>query len=164
VLITQTNAKGASCLLADRHVKLCGVGVYNFWQTIPDAAVGDLPEQFAEFKFFPEPGGTQFKLFTIPPENPSAETRQVAAAAEDFFRHIGWEGARRDTRRHPMMHVTPTIDYILLLSGEISLVLDEGDPIPLKPFDAVVQRGTNHSWLNTGETTALLMSVLIGSK
>ena len=62
-----------------------------------------------------------------------------------------------------MMHVTPTVDYILLLSGKVSLVLDEGDPIALEPFDAVVQRGTNHSWVNTGDTTALLMSVMVGS-
>ena len=115
------------------------------------------------FKFFPDLGGTQFRLFTIPPDDPSATPEQIKAVADEFFKHVGWATARRDTKRHPFMHVTPTVDYILLLSGEISLLLDEGDPIPLKPFDAVVQRGTNHSWINTGKTTALLMAVMVGN-
>ncbi len=62
------------------------------------------------------------------------------------------------------MHKTPTIDYIVLLSGEISLVLDEGEPIKLKPFDAVVQRAVGHSWLNTGHEPALLVAVMVGGK
>jgi quercetin dioxygenase-like cupin family protein len=63
-----------------------------------------------------------------------------------------------------MMHKTPTVDYIVLLSGEISLVLDEGDPVELRPFDAVVQRGVGHSWLNTGPEPALLVAVMVGGK
>ena len=50
------------------------------------------------------------------------------------------------------------------LLDQVSLQLDEGDPIPLKPLDAVVQRGTNHSWVNTGAETALLMAVMVGGK
>lgn len=90
--------------------------------------------------------------------------KQIKAMSDGFFEHVGWSGARRDTSCHPFMHVTPTVDYILLLSGEISLLLDDGDPIPMKPFDAVVQRGTNHSWVNTGKTTALMAAVMVGQK
>jgi uncharacterized cupin superfamily protein len=61
-----------------------------------------------------------------------------------------------------MMHKTATVDYILLLSGEISLLPDEGEAIKLNPFDAVVQRATNHSWVNTGTVPALLMCVMVG--
>ena len=43
-------------------------------------------------------------------------------------------------------------------------MLDEGEPIALKPFDAVVQRATNHSWVNTGREPALLMCVMVGGK
>jgi hypothetical protein len=60
------------------------------------------------------------------------------------------------------MHTTPTLDYVILSSGEISLLLDHGEPVPLKPFDAVVQRATNHFWINSGITPALLMSVMVG--
>jgi hypothetical protein len=55
-----------------------------------------------------------------------------------------------------------TIDYIILLKGDVSLLLDE-DEVRLKPFDVVVQRGTNHAWVNLGEEPALLIAVLIDS-
>jgi hypothetical protein len=64
----------------------------------------------------------------------------------------------------PLMHTTPTTDYIVLLSGEVSLLLDEGEPVPLRPFDAVVQRGTNHTWVVTGCEPAVLMAVMLGTK
>jgi quercetin dioxygenase-like cupin family protein len=58
------------------------------------------------------------------------------------------------------MHTTDTTDYIILLSGEVTLVL-ENEEVELKPFDVVVQRGNNHPWANRGKGDALLMGVLI---
>ena len=88
----------------------------------------------------------------------------IAAMQDWFFKEIGDPEARGDTSRHPMMHTTATIDYIVLLSGEITLVLDDGEPIKSKPFDAVVQRATNHAWMNTGREPALLVAVMVGGK
>jgi hypothetical protein len=162
VIITQNNAAGRSSVLADKQVKANPIGSFDFWQTAAGVAPDDPgPSSAGSFSFFPPAGGTQFRLFTIPPLGKAMTAEEIAAIADGFFNFVGWSGARRDTTRHPMMHLTPTVDYILHLSGDISLVLDEGDPIPLKPFDAVVQRGTNHSWLNTGTTTALLMCVMV---
>ena len=61
------------------------------------------------------------------------------------------------------MHKTETIDYIILLKGDVTLILDE-EEIDMKPFDVVVQRGTNHAWVNNGTEPALLIAVLIDSK
>jgi quercetin dioxygenase-like cupin family protein len=61
------------------------------------------------------------------------------------------------------MHQTQTIDYIILLEGDVTLILDE-DEVQLKPFNVVVQRGTNHAWVNNGTEPALLIAVLIDSK
>jgi naringenin degradation protein FdeH len=58
------------------------------------------------------------------------------------------------------MHRTATTDYIVLLSGKVRLVLDKEER-DLEPFDVVVQRGTNHAWINTGDEEALLMAVLV---
>ena len=60
------------------------------------------------------------------------------------------------------MHKTETIDYIILLKGDVTLILDN-EEIDLKPFDVVVQRGTNHAWVNNGDEPALLIAVLIDS-
>ena len=58
------------------------------------------------------------------------------------------------------MHKTETVDYIILLKGEVTLLLDE-DERALKPLDVVIQRGTNHAWVNKGDEPAVLMAVLV---
>ena len=58
------------------------------------------------------------------------------------------------------MHKTETVDYIILLKGDVTLILDD-EEIDIKPFDVVVQRGTNHAWVNNGTEPALLIAVLI---
>ena len=65
-----------------------------------------------------------------------------------------------DTTRHPSMHKSDSTDYIILLSGRITLVLDH-DEVDLEPLDVVIQRGTNHAWANRGTEDALLMAVLV---
>ena len=62
---------------------------------------------------------------------------------------------RMDTRRHPAMHKSKTLVYIVVLSGEVKLLLDE-DEVDLKPLDVVVQRATNHAWVNTGSKSTCL--------
>ena len=61
------------------------------------------------------------------------------------------------------MHTTRTVDYVVLLEGEVSLILEKGE-VALKPFDVVVQRGTNHAWANRGKKRALLLAVLVDAK
>jgi len=164
VIVTGTNTSGKSVVVEEAHAGMVGPGNFDFWQTRPGQSPHDLATGRSPLKFFPAPGGTMFRLFTIPPADPNMTPAQIAAMQDWFFNEIGTPEARADTTRHPMMHVTPTADYIVLLSGEISLVLEEGDPIALKPFDAVVQRATNHSWVNTGREPALLMCVMVGGK
>ena len=76
---------------------------------------------------------------------------------------MGAAHERVDTSRRPSMHKTKTIDYIILLKGDVTLLLDE-DEVRLKPFNVVVQRGTNHAWVNNGSEPALLIAVLIDSE
>jgi quercetin dioxygenase-like cupin family protein len=71
--------------------------------------------------------------------------------------------AERIPGRHPGMHRTRTIDYVVLLSGEVTLLLDKGE-VDLKPFDVVVQRGTSHAWVNKGKEPGLIVAVLIDAK
>jgi quercetin dioxygenase-like cupin family protein len=60
-----------------------------------------------------------------------------------------------------MMHETDTLDVIVLVKGKVDLLLDDGEARSLKPGDVVVQRATNHAWVNTGDETALLVATLI---
>jgi hypothetical protein len=164
VIVTGNNAAGKSIVVEDIHAEMNGPGNFDFWQTKAGSSLQDISIGRSPMRFFPASGGTMFRLFSIPPADPNMTSADTAALQEAFFNEVGIPEARVDTTRHPLMHTTPTVDYILLLSGKISLLLDEGDPIELKPFDGVVQRSTNHFWVNTGREPALLMCVMIGGK
>jgi hypothetical protein len=160
-LVTGLDVHGKSILLEDARIEEGRLGNFNFWRTKPGTTGSDgvAPQ---DFPFFAEPGGTLFRVFRLPAAGPGSTLQELRDVSAGFFAEIGVPSCRVDTSRHPLMHVTPTTDYIMLLSGEVSLLLDEGDPIPLKPFDAVVQRSTNHAWINTGSDAATLMAVMVG--
>ena len=131
-----------------------GAGLADHTKPIDHGALSD--------KLEPPPGGTLFRFFQIAPESTVAhlteEERRKADA--DWFASMNGAHLQPDTRRHPAMHRSNTTDYIVLLSGKITLVLDKEER-DLKPFDVVVQRNTNHAWINRGTEDALLMSVLV---
>ncbi len=109
----------------------------------------------------PAKGGTVFRINTFPPETPSdrpvdAETsrRAFAALGNDQASTAGKGG------RHLMMHRTETIDYAIVLSGEITMILDDQDVL-LKTGDVVIQCGTNHAWSNRSGAPCVVAFVLI---
>ena len=83
VIVTQNDSAGKSSVLEDRQIELYGVGVFNFWQTLPDRPPDDVSGRGPAFKFFPAPCGTQFRLFTIPPADPSVTPDQIKAIADE---------------------------------------------------------------------------------
>jgi mannose-6-phosphate isomerase-like protein (cupin superfamily) len=103
-----------------------------------------------------------FRFFQIPPESSLGHLTREERLKNwaDLFTRLNAPQAQPDTSRDPGMHKSRTTDYVILLSGSIHLVLDKGE-VELQPLDAVVQRGTNHSWVNRGSTDALLMAVLV---
>ena len=157
-IVTGHDAKGRSVVSIDEQVaETGGAGNFNFWMTGVDTVSVDA------FPFFAPPGKTLFRVFRIPPDDPKVTRADLERMAGGFFAEVGDPNAKIDTTRHPFMHRTPTVDYIMLLSGKAALLLDEGDPVPLRPFDAVIQRGTNHMWLNTGSEDAVFMAVMVGA-
>lgn len=58
-------------------------------------------------------------------------------------------------------HRTETVDFAILLSGEIDMEVDDGEVVHLKPGDVVIQRGTVHTWVNRGSVPAVTAFVLI---
>lgn len=64
---------------------------------------------------------------------------------------------------HPLMHQTDTLDYIIILEGEVYLVLDEEETL-LKAGDIVIQRGTNHAWSNRSDKPCIQLAILLGAK
>jgi mannose-6-phosphate isomerase-like protein (cupin superfamily) len=62
--------------------------------------------------------------------------------------------------RHPLMHATETVDYAIVLEGEIDMLLDDSE-IHLRAGDVLVQQGTNHAWVNRGARPCKVAFVLV---
>lgn len=110
----------------------------------------------------PPPSGSRFLIVTFPPDSvfcapdfdpvaAAAENRAISPGLAELFEADG-------------MHATPTIDYGIVLDGEIWLELDNGRSALLRRHDAVVQTGTRHAWRNKSERPATLAFVLIGTE
>ena len=96
----------------------------------------------------PPPGGSVCRIVTFPPDA-SFRDKVSAQDVQAFFRAMGSPGASTYSPNapHPYMQKTRTLDFCLVLEGEITLVLDT-EEVHLKAGDTVVQRGTNHAWSN----------------
>lgn len=139
-------------------------GLINLWltETSPADCNAHDPMAGPPRGLLPPAGGTIFRFFQIPPgdvrgQPPSEEVRAATRAA---FEAMGAAAQHDDHARHAAMHKTRTVDYIILLKGEVTLLLD-ADERDLKPFDVVIQRATNHAWANYGTEPAVLMAVLV---
>jgi quercetin dioxygenase-like cupin family protein len=64
----------------------------------------------------------------------------------------------------PRVHRTDSIDYAVVISGEIDMELEKGDEVHLKAGDVLVQRGTVHCWVNRGDAPCTIAFVLIDAK
>ena len=140
-------------------------GLFEIWNTDGNDIISSDSSDRADEDIIlsPPKGGTKFRYFQINPMPEGVSNEMMQEIAADAFEKIGASHHRIDTSKHPAMHKTETIDYIILLKGDVTLILDE-EEVDLKPFDVVVQRGTNHAWQNNGNEPALLIAVLIDSK
>jgi len=111
----------------------------------------------------PPPHGSHFMFFRVEPVDAALDDAELAARVTSGFARVGAAHCQPDTSRNPHMHETGTIDYVIVLEGEVTLLLDE-DEVDLKPFDVVIQRGTNHAWISKNGRSALLAAILIDAE
>jgi mannose-6-phosphate isomerase-like protein (cupin superfamily) len=160
-VVTGHDAEGKSTIIIDGPPTPSGA----FWLTdgapADNATLGDAAQLVRKLE--PSPGGTIFRYAVIPPEDPNISAEERERAAAKLFAQMDAVHCRTDISRHPGMHKTSTVDYVVLLSGEVTMLLDRGE-VNLKPFDVVVQRGTSHAWVNKGNEPAVLAAVLVDAK
>jgi mannose-6-phosphate isomerase-like protein (cupin superfamily) len=113
--------------------------------------------------FFPPEAGFRFLIWTAGPESVSIpEDLDLGAALTEL--QETFPGLTDFTEPDsPGMHTTHTVDFDLVLSGEIWLELDDGEEVLLGPGDCVIQNGTRHAWHNRTEEPVTMASVLIGA-
>jgi mannose-6-phosphate isomerase-like protein (cupin superfamily) len=105
-----------------------------------------------------EPGGTRVVLATFPPLSPSEATTSqgVEAKFPELISAFDPDGSG--------MHATDTIDYVMVLSGSLTLELDDGAKVGLHVGDTVIQRGTRHAWRNYSPEPATVIGFSTGAK
>jgi len=108
----------------------------------------------------PPAGGSVFRIVEFPPIGKDADK-----LGNDHLHHqIGGDAPKRGLPpRHPFMHRTRTIDYAIVMAGEIDMLLDDSE-VHLKAGDVLVQQGTNHAWVNRGTEPCRIAFILIDSK
>ncbi|MFI1705009.1 cupin domain-containing protein [Streptomyces griseoruber] len=112
--------------------------------------------------FVPAPGGTRFIVLTLPPTGAMADPAfdPVAFGREQLAESPGI--AELMEIDNPGMHTTPTVDYAIVLGGEVTLELDDGALTRLSTGDVVIQNGTRHGWRNHTDAPVTLAFILIG--
>ncbi|WP_336987225.1 cupin domain-containing protein [Altererythrobacter aquiaggeris] len=110
----------------------------------------------------PPANGTRIRVVDFPPEDATI-TEMSADEARERFAEIGAADASRrgdEGSPHALMHRTQTVDYGIVMEGEITLILDTEERI-VSAGDIVVQRGTNHGWANRSGKMCRVVFVLI---
>jgi mannose-6-phosphate isomerase-like protein (cupin superfamily) len=173
-VVTGHDKSGKAVILSDGAVPIVhsnpmrpGQLSYEVWKTsaMPIPLPADEPEPTGgKRQLHPVASGTVFRISEVPPEsdairNLTPEAARAAFAASNAEEASTWGRGGR----HPLMHRTETVDYAVVLEGEITLLLDEGE-VMLKAGDVVIQRGTNHAWRNHTSKPTRMLYVLMDGK
>ena len=167
-VLTGHDSEGRSTFLADGpapNVKemphFPGLALTDLWETksAPASNQGQADAADRPIKLEPPPGGTIVRIVEFPPDS----TRPKGADGSAGFKAIGASHAQDKHSSDPMMHKTSTVDYIIVLKGEIHAIMETGEKL-LKAGDVLVQRGTNHSWSVRGNEPCVVAAILVNAK
>lgn len=166
-IVTATDQDGKSYFhsdgMAENYKEMSGMdGLYltDLWETKGPRADNRGTEDAASrpVRLEPPDGGTILRIVEFPPDKNWRGKRDVSQA----FSSIGAGHAPVAGHGDPMMHITGTVDYIIVLEGEIYAVMDQSETL-LKRGDVLVQRGTNHSWSNRSDQPCVIAAVLVSA-
>jgi mannose-6-phosphate isomerase-like protein (cupin superfamily) len=123
------------------------VWIDDLWMSTVDDRLGYEPGR-SDMALTPPPGAIHWRIFSVPPDAAGPTTTPRASSGLEVEVDDGW-------------HKTDTLDYVVVLDGEVTLVLEDGE-VELQPGDSVVQRRTNHAWRNRGDSPIRLLAVMVG--
>lgn len=154
VVIDETMTRDLGNVLTPKgqdNVRLCDVWICN---GVPTHNEGNADTVADRVTLEPPAGGVVFRTLEVPPDS-----ERNFDTMRDYFDAMG-AGARLEGKQHPGMHKTNTVDFLVIISGEIWMLLDE-DEVHLRAGDTCVQRGTLHAWSNRSDKPCLLAGVLV---
>jgi hypothetical protein len=169
-VVTGRDANGKSVFASDDVVApvtltmVSGTEWHRIWGSDGPPVLptdGTPPDQPA---YFPPAGGHRFGLFTLAPEpTPVPEDFDMAATLAEADEKLPGMYASNEVD-NPGMHTTDTVDFELIISGEVWLELDDGEEKLLRPGDTLIQNGTRHAWHNRSDSPCVILVVLLGAE
>lgn len=171
-IVTGHDAQGRAVILEDSPpARVARIGgdrgpmFYEVWNTREtpariDRASSEPPEE--GIKLAPPRNGTRIRVLDIPPEDESFDEITPEEARAHFAEVAATEASSHDSKRsrHPFMHKTESVDYGIVLEGELTLILDIGETV-VRAGDIVIQRGTNHGWANRSGKHCRIAFILV---
>ncbi|MER7005927.1 cupin domain-containing protein [Dactylosporangium sp. NPDC000555] len=169
-VVTGVNEAGASIVVQDGippNVVAPGGGTGYAWT---DVWITDDVSSAAEggdhapntMSLEPPRGGITWKVIVLPPASALKDMDWPAFQAEMRERAPLMSGTGQHDRNRPGFHRTDTIDFVVIISGELVLELEDGE-VRVGPGDCVVQRGTWHAWHNRGSEPCVMSAVLVST-
>ncbi len=169
-VVTGQNQSGKSVVVRSTHVTpvtLAFLPGYEFHRVWGSDSVPDLPSDGTpppHPNYFPPKSGFRFGFFTIPPDTSAGvDQAGIASAFQEIQQKLPGliEVLEPD---HPGMHTTNTVDFDVIVSGDVDLELDDGAEVHLKAGDCVVQNGTRHCWHNRSSQNCVIAVALVGAE
>jgi mannose-6-phosphate isomerase-like protein (cupin superfamily) len=169
-VVTGHDANGKAVVASDTYVDglspamTPGTEFHNLWGADAAPHFPDDGRQPEHHSYFPPVGGFRFGMFSVPPGHrvDTEPPADLEAAFAEFEATLPGLASYMEPDA-PGMHTTDTIDFEVVLSGELTLELDNGVEKVMKPGDTIVQSGTRHRWHNRGTEPAVFVSVVIGA-
>lgn len=173
-IVTGHDRAGNAVIVSDapptRIVQIGGPGgptFFEVWSTSKaPAPIERQPGEPAEsgLVLAPPKGGTRIRIIDFPPEGNEVRSLNEAGAQEKFSAMGGAAASQfKAGGPHPLMHRTETLDYGIVLEGEMTLVVDRGETV-IRTGDIVIQCGTNHAWANRSNKNCRMAFVLIDGR
>lgn len=166
-VVTGLDANSKAIVLFDSRLPLTparyGIAGLNLWITDSYPAGFSFKDDPATkpIGISPPDNGTKFRVVEFPPLDPATEAKMEPNFLQ---KAVGGRGPNRGLPvTHPLMHRTRSVDYAVVLSGEIDMMLDDS-VVHLKPGDVVIQQATNHAWINRGTQPCRILFVLMDAK
>jgi mannose-6-phosphate isomerase-like protein (cupin superfamily) len=165
-VVTGHDSKGEAIILMDGAitpaVRGAGVSSALLWVTdeTPADISGDKDRGARQIGVPPPMNGSICRIVDFPPVSGDIKVDNASFTAEMGIGNQKRRGGKHIN--HPFMHRTKSIDYAIVLEGEIDMLLDNQE-LHLKAGDVLVQQGTNHAWVNNSGKPCRICFVLIGA-
>jgi naringenin degradation protein FdeH len=165
-VVTKLDASGKAVVMIDERTRLTAPRPPNYaaniWVTsksLPDFSSAD-DRGKTKIGLVPPKSGTVFRIVDFAPDSQGEHPTDM----NHMMKIVGAEAPKRGLPpRHPMMHRTRSLDYAIILSGEIDMLLDDSE-VHLKAGDVLVQQATNHAWVNRSGKPCRVAFILIDSQ